>query len=69
VGIVRLENGTILNEELLRKGHAWLYAAYCKTPRCVRWKSLELAARKARLGLWKAKKPIPPWKWRMRGKH
>lgn len=64
VGVVTLEDGRVLNEELLKNGHAWLYEAYCRTPRCLRWKALEAQARAGRRGLWKDKNPVPPWKWR-----
>ena len=64
VAVVALEDGRVLNEELLKNGHAWLYEAYCKTPRCLRWKVLEAQARTGKRGLWKDKKPVPPWKWR-----
>jgi endonuclease YncB( thermonuclease family) len=64
VGVLSLDDGTVLNEALLREGHAWLYGAYCKTPRCIRWKALEAEAKKNRAGLWRGKNPQAPWKWR-----
>jgi endonuclease YncB( thermonuclease family) len=66
VAIVTLEDGRILNEELLRQGHAWVYAGYCKTARCLYWKTLENTARSKKAGLWREKKPVPPWLWRRR---
>lgn len=56
---VYLENGTEIKYELVKKGWAW------------RWKhalnyqlfSLQNDARSGKKGLWKGKKPIPPWEW------
>ncbi len=67
VAIITLPDGRVLNEELLRSGHAWLYERYCKSPRCRYWKSLEAQARTEKRGLWRDKSPVPPWQWR-RGK-
>jgi endonuclease YncB( thermonuclease family) len=64
VGVLSFDDGTVLNEALLSEGHAWLYNAYCKTPRCIRWKALEAEAKKDRAGLWRAKNPQAPWNWR-----
>lgn len=64
VAIVTLEDGRVLNEELVKNGHAWVYSAYCKTARCAYWLGLEAKARAQRLGLWRDKKPVPPWQWR-----
>ena len=66
VAIVTLDDGRVLNEELLKNGHAWLYTAYCKTARCTYWQGLEARARLEKAGLWRDKKPIPPWQWRRR---
>ena len=54
----------LVNEELVRQGHAWVYGQYCKQPRCREWKRLESRAREQRLGLWRDNNPIPPWRWR-----
>ncbi|MDL2307736.1 thermonuclease family protein [Desulfovibrio sp. OttesenSCG-928-C06] len=64
VGMVHLPNGRMLNEELLRNGHAWVYRAYCKEPWCASWLQLERQAKAERKGLWAQKKPTPPWEWR-----
>ena len=65
VGLVHLPNGRMLNEELLRNGHAWVYRNYCDEPWCVSWIMLENRAREEKKGLWAAPgKPVPPWKWR-----
>lgn len=64
VALVTLPDGRTLNEELVREGHAWVYASYCKIPQCARWKYLEAQARREKKGLWAKKNPVPPWRWR-----
>ncbi|MDR2503970.1 MAG: thermonuclease family protein [Deltaproteobacteria bacterium] len=64
VGMVRLTDGRMLNEELVRAGLAWVYLDYCREIQCVRWLALEKEARAAGRGLWKRKNPVPPWEWR-----
>jgi endonuclease YncB( thermonuclease family) len=66
VAVVTLDDGRVLNEELLKNGHAWLYTAYCKTARCADWQKLEAGARLQKAGLWRDKKPVAPWQWRRR---
>jgi len=63
VGIVKI-NGTILNEELIKKGFAWQYEKYCKRPECNIWKTYEIEAKTKKIGLWVDKSPIPPWDFR-----
>jgi micrococcal nuclease len=55
---------TLLNEELVRQGLAWVYAQYCKRPVCGEWVRLEAGARKAKRGLWADPQAIPPWEFR-----
>ena len=64
VALVRLSDGRILNEELLRAGHAWVYRDYCLQPFCQSWIALEQEARCAKRGLWADANPQPPWHWR-----
>lgn len=64
VGIVTAPDGAILNTDLLDSGMAWLYSAYCKAPFCNDWKAKEVAARKAKVGLWADANPTPPWDFR-----
>ena len=64
VGIVRLPDGSVVNQEIIRAGFGWVYAAYCKKPMCLEWKRLEGEAATAKLGLWKDKNPVAPWEWR-----
>ena len=68
VGIVKLEDGQVINRQIVQGGFAWVYGAYCKKPVCLTWKRLEDEARAARQGLWTDKEPVPPWEWRKRSK-
>lgn len=63
VALVQVDGRTV-NAEMVREGYAWVYTSYCKAKMCRQWKKDEKAARKADLGLWKNKKPTPPWVWR-----
>jgi len=60
VGIVRLADETVVNQEIVRVGFGWVYPAYCKKPVCLEWKRLESEAASARLGLWRNENPVPP---------
>lgn len=62
--VLTLPDGAILNEEMVRAGHAWVYPQFCKEARCRDWKRLEKEAREKKLGLWDEPDPVPPWKWR-----
>ena len=62
VGTVIVEDGRVLNEELVHAGLAWYYrVSPVKNPRLQR---LEQGAFQNRLGLWVEKEPIPPWEFR-----
>ena len=64
---VVLAGRVVLNEELVRHGHAWVYWRYLPVPLRSRYGALEHAARQSRVGLWgPSTKPIPPWEWRRR---
>ena len=64
VGLVEYA-GRSVNLDLVAQGHAWHYGRYCKAqPICGKIKKAEAAARKAGLGLWQDKAPMPPWEWR-----
>jgi micrococcal nuclease len=60
VALVKLENGILVNEEIVRAGFAWVYGAYCKRSVCLKWNRLEDEARAAGLVLWKNKNPVEP---------
>lgn len=68
VGVVKTEDGGILNQELLTNGYAWLYTRYCKATFCTEWQAQELRARTAKVGLWSDKTPMEPWNWRKANK-
>lgn len=61
VGLVILPDGKILNEELLKAGLAWHYTYYDKTEKFAK---LQRTAKRGKVGLWRHKKPIPPWEFR-----
>ncbi|GGH02336.1 thermonuclease family protein [Mucilaginibacter phyllosphaerae] len=65
VGEVELENGTIVNHELVKQGYAWQYRAYSKSMELA---MLEQHARQSRLGLWQEANPTPPWNFRKEAK-
>jgi endonuclease YncB( thermonuclease family) len=57
---------TLVKEELMRQGLAWVFARYSDQPICQGWKALEEEARAARRGLWSMPKPVAPWEFRRR---
>ncbi len=61
LGIVTLEDGLILNQELLKQGLAWHYPRYGTDPVLV---DLEAKARAVHMGLWGEAEPIAPWVFR-----
>ncbi len=63
VGIIRLGNKT-LNEEMIKRGLAWVYHDYCNKPECEKWTAIEEKARKDRKGLWEQPSPQAPWDFR-----
>lgn len=64
VGIVKINENTSINEELIRNGLAWVYEKYCNIPICTKWKKIEEQSRKNKIGLWQDKNALPPWNWR-----
>ena len=53
---------SVLNEELVRRGHAWTYLRYLSSHRRRHYTALEDEARRTRSGLWGADtSPVPPW--------
>lgn len=63
VGLVTVD-GLSLNEELVKKGFAWVYRQYCKRGECSEWLVFESQAKAAKIGLWADFAPVPPWEWR-----
>lgn len=65
VAVVILKDGRMLNEELVKAGHAWVYRAHChEESLCPSWYALERQAKKEGRGLWRDNAPTPPWQWR-----
>ena len=63
VGVVTVGD-LVLNKFLLEQGYAWLHDRYCKKPFCFPWAKAEHEAKKAKRGLWKNPKSIPPWEYK-----
>ncbi len=63
LGVVTV-GGLVLNKHLLEYGYAWLYDRYCKKAFCHAWAKAETEAKKAKRGLWKNAKAVPPWEYR-----
>ena len=68
VAFVRVGD-TLVNEEMIRQGLAWVYTRYCDRPICQEWNKLEEEAREKRRGLWSMPKPVPPWEFRRQGRN
>lgn len=70
VAILRLKDGTVVNEALVAEGAAWVYDAYChRKDICPRLRDLQDEARAERLGLWAEDDPERPSDWRKEHKH
>lgn len=61
VAVIYREHRNI-NVHMVAEGHAWWYRRYTRTDKAL--EQAEANAKKARKGLWRGNKPIPPWKWR-----
>jgi endonuclease YncB( thermonuclease family) len=59
---------TLVNEELIRQGLAWVYVQYCERPVCEKWRQVEAAALVRKRGLWADPSPVPPWEFRRQEK-
>jgi micrococcal nuclease len=55
---------TLLNEELVKAGLAWVYEFHCSEPICESWENFQLRARFDKRGLWADPHAIPPWEFR-----
>lgn len=62
VADVILEDGRILNQELVKSGFAWWYKQF--SPHDEVLNRLEAEARQAKIGLWSQPHPEPPWLFR-----
>lgn len=54
-------DGVNAGKAQVKRGLAWVYDRYATEPDLRR---LQQQARDARVGLWAAKAPVPPWVWR-----
>lgn len=61
LGVVILENGKNLNQEILKAGYAWHYKKYNNDTQLA---DLESEARVKKLGLWQDSSPTAPWDFR-----
>ena len=65
VALVRLDDGTLVNAEMVRAGLAWVYDQYCQREDiCEALRQAQAGARTAGRGLWAEPGPTPPWEWR-----
>ncbi len=55
---------SLLNEELVKAGLAWVYNRYCHEVICETWKHYQLRAKIDERGFWSEPQPISPWKFR-----
>jgi micrococcal nuclease len=65
VGVVYV-NDVNVNEDMVRRGHAWVYRRYARRSDA-QYCNFEHAARRAKRGLWSGK-AIAPWHWRARSR-
>src|SRR5210317_1981017 len=63
VAMIYADN-TLLNEELVKAGMAWVFWKYCHHPICETWENFQLRARFDKRGLWADPNRIPPWEYR-----
>ena len=63
LGLVYINNKS-LNEDLLKKGFAWVYKEICNMDVCEKWVEYEQEARSRKIGLWRKSKPMSPWDFR-----
>lgn len=69
VALVRLNDGTLVNREMIRAGLAWVYDQYCQREVvCQELRQAEAEAKGARRGLWAEPNPTAPWEWRRANK-
>lgn len=61
---ITLPDGSVLNEELLRRGLAWHYKHYNRESK---YANLETSARALKIGLWSDPSPVAPWDYRRGG--
>ena len=55
---------SLLNEELVKAGLAWVYNRYCYEVICETWKHYQLRAKIDKRGIWSDPNPRSPWEFR-----
>lgn len=60
---------SLLNEELVKAGLAWVSSRYCYEVICETWKYYQLRAKIGKRGLWSDPNPISPWEFRKKNKN
>ena len=68
VAIVEVD-GRLLNEEMVRRGMAWVSNRYCDEDICNDWRDVEKTAKQDGTGLWVDAEPIAPWEWKKLKNH
>jgi|YNPNPStandDraft_1061719.scaffolds.fasta_scaffold00790_5 micrococcal nuclease len=58
----------IINEELVKRGLAWVNTPVCRQPVCSKWKDLESEAKSERRGLWGGPGDPQSWQGRKKGR-
>lgn len=59
-------NGISVSEFMVAEGYAWFNTRYSNN---LYLQNVEADARSAQRGLWKQKRPMPPWIWRQKHPH
>ena len=63
--LVRVEGvKTLLNEQIVAHGMAWVRPKECSAKLCAQWKDIEKQAQMNSIGLWAEPNPISPWEWK-----
>jgi endonuclease YncB( thermonuclease family) len=57
-------DGLDVNAAMVEQGAAWVYRRYARGSSFAPFYKAEARAKKNRLGLWRLKNPVEPWKWR-----
>ncbi len=67
VAIIDFNNSSI-NQQLIKKGLAWVYPKYCRKKICKSWRITEKNAVKNEINIWSKGSSVSPWVWK-RKKH
>ena len=57
-------DGHVVNSGMVADGQAWVFTKYCRDAMCKRWHEAQKDAARRKTGIWKARRPVAPWKWR-----